>query len=149
MAKSLIKTVDGIGIWVRDNDVYKEEPFGIRDIISILIISTVAFLVDFTYYKTISLTSDILIEGVIFFIIFFSGLFLLSIFGISFRTLPAYEIYPGTETGIIVFKTTPNGESINNTDQLAICKAVKEIEARCHEIAAKRRELDRIAGNCK
>jgi hypothetical protein len=59
-------------------------------------------------------------------------------------TQEAYEVHLGSEDGIIIPKTQDP-----KADQLTICKAAKEIEARCHEIANKRRELDHIAESCK
>jgi hypothetical protein len=63
------------------------------------------------------------------------------------KSVPAYKIYsgsPDSECGIFIPKTDNPA-----ADQIAICKAAKEIEAQCHEIAERRRELDRIAEACK
>ena len=150
MAKSLIKTVDGIGIWVRD-DAYKDVPFGIREIISIFVnIFISALIVYYTCDKfniNTDIAASIIFSEICICMLIFLALFVIEGYcGFFFRSLPAYKIYPASdmEVGITVFKTTNE-----KADQLAICKAAKEIESRCHEIAAKRAELDRIAAGCK
>ncbi|MFA5247968.1 MAG: hypothetical protein WCX79_00885 [Candidatus Paceibacterota bacterium] len=131
MAKSFIRNVDGIGIWVRETTYDK------ANLVNIIVFALAVF--------CSFLCECLWVNGK-------------SIWGIAMSAsccawisltfdlityLPAYEVYPGSDVGTTIIKTTPEA------DQLAICKAAKEIEAQCHDIAAKRRELDRIAGNCK
>jgi len=145
MAKSLIKNVDGIGIWVADTAV---EQFGMREIAGIII----GFLITISLVATVYMTkhNDIIYLTVVMLCIgtIIVSLILVSggMVGILFRLEPAYEVYPGSDinNSILIHKTTNE-----KADQIAICKAAKEIESRCHEIAAKRAELDRIAAGCK
>ena len=140
MAKSLIRTVDGIGIWVRDDASFAEDK---NNLIGIVIGAIgVVFLLLSAYAKSTLHISDeffICLFGLSLFIMCMSLNWLL-----GYNIVACYEVYPGSESGILIHKTTDS-----KADQLAICKAAQEIESRCHEIAAKRRELDRIAGNCK
>ena len=147
MAKSLIKTVDGIGIWVRDDA--KHTVLGIREVIGVIIgclIPLILYMYNWAASgsPSISVTNAIaaLVMIPIYSIIFSAGILVVGgAFNITLRTLPHYEVYPGSDKGIFILKT-------NNpaADQIAICKAAKEIEAKCPEIAANRRELDHIAG---
>ena len=50
---------------------------------------------------------------------------------------------------IYIKKTTGPGEIINDADQKAICKAAQVLEEKAWEIENHRKELERIAGNCK
>lgn len=141
MSKSLIKTVEGIGIWVADTTT---ESFGIRELVGFIVGIIISIIIDVMAYtnnggdiKVISLLP--IIDSIIVIGIMLFG----RMFGILFVEIPSYKVYSGSDTGITIIKTT------TESDQIAICKAAKEIEFRCHEIAEKRRELDRIAGNCK
>jgi hypothetical protein len=130
MAKSLIKTVDGIGIWVSEGTNYQLN-------LNYLVIATLGCLIfigavvfgDNDWTKVL-------------------GMACVAIGICMYITVPdvseVYEVYLGSEDGIIIPKTTDP-----KADQIAICKAAKEIEAKCHEIANKRRELDHIAESCK
>lgn len=137
MAKSLIRTVDGIGIWVRSG--YIQEVDWSRVLITILI-SAIILLIAFYFSGNSDFTPSLCLIGVIVSIIF--------IISIPFNCInvECYQIYSASESdeGIIISKTIDS-----KADQLAICKAAQEIESRCHEIAAKRAELDRIAASCK
>ena len=141
MAKSLIRTVDGIGIWVRDDASFAED----KNITVGIIIAAIGFVMLFSSVYSYHVLYIISNE-------FFICLFCLSLiimcmslnWLLGYNIVTCYEVYPGSESGILIPKT-PDSKA----DQLAICKAAQEIEFRCHEIAAKRRELDRIAGNCK
>ena len=141
MSKSLIRTVDGIGIWVADTTT---EHFGIAEkivIISGIIVSTILSVSTFMNGNPNSLLLLIPLVSV-----FIVGSTLMGgkMVGVLLRDVPAYRVYSGSDDDSIIIKTT------NPTaDQLAICRAAKEIESRCHEIAAKRAELDRIAKGCK
>jgi hypothetical protein len=131
MAKSLIKTVDGIGIWVREDTVDRLTVFGW------VMTTLLAFLVVLCECASV-LTWIWWIPVIICAIAFV-------IIGVSeMKPHQIYVVYPGTDYGIVIPKTTDP-----KADQIAICKAAKEIEARCHEIANKRRELDHIAESCK
>ena len=142
MSKSLIKNVDGIGIWVADTTT---EHFGIAEklvIVSGIIISTILSVLTIMNGNPNSLL--LLIPLVSIFIV---GGTLMGgkMVGILLCDVPAYRVYTGSDiSGATIIKTT-NPQA----DQIAICKAAKEIESRCHEIAAKRAELDRIAAGCK
>ena len=153
MSKSLIKNVDGIGIWVRD-DTSTDEPFGIREYIGFgIIFLIVGILCCFIF---ISQQTWILLSPINFVThVFLCFVMALAVVGcivaigsvalnLFMRRVPAYEVFPGSDHGIYIIKT--NDEK---ADQIAICKAAKEIEARCHEISKKRGELDRIAESCK
>lgn len=138
MSKSLIKTVDGIGIWVRDDiksSVIPLKYIGLSTIVIIMIGMMTLFKSDVINYFTVICGFCIMFYGL--------GVF---IFTAYLFEISAYEVYLGSEisNGITIPKTTDP-----KADQLAICKAAREIESRCHEIAAKRAELDRIAKGCK
>jgi len=153
MSKSLIKTVDGIGIWVRD-DVTTYNWFSIREIVSYTISFIVAAIVDYIALKgypafsslsdSVQIAFSLICIG---YIVWFLCMLVFSwVLNYCWNDIPAYEVYPGSDinNSILIHKTTNE-----KADQIAICKAAKEIESRCHEIAKNRRELDRIAGNCK
>lgn len=147
MSKSLIKTVDGIGIWVADTTT---EHFGVKEIVGIVLGIIVALSLEIMAYGNANVDIDI-VSLVMWFLAFciiidFGILYTGSMFGILFQMEPAYKVYPGSDIGnSITILKTPDSKA----DQLAICKAAREIESRCHEIAAKRAELDRIAAGCK
>ena len=136
MSKSLIKNVDGIGIWVRDDT---EDCIISKHIVVVASAIVTIFGIYVLVRGTVLQDNFIVGCG--------TGLLAYSLCVTYICTKvfmkPAYEVYPGSDSGIFIIKTTPEA------DQLAICRAAKEIEAQCHEIAAKRGELDRIAGNCK
>jgi hypothetical protein len=136
MSKSLIKNVEGIGIWVRDDATTTRRISDSFIIVAILagictILCEIMWITSSSYnsYWGIAMLAMIV------------TIFILAYPGLGF--LPAYEVYSGSDH-IFIIKT--NDEK---ADQLAICKAAKEIEAQCHAFAAKRAELDRVAANCK
>jgi hypothetical protein len=138
MARSLIKTVDGIGIWVRDDTT--DLIISWKVIFTTLIIILSIFPTMWYIYGASAYNDDIMCMLTFVYPIVCGFVF------IKIFDLPAYKVYAGSDDidGIYIIKT--NDEK---ADQIAICKAAKEIEARCHEISKKRAELDRIAGNCK
>jgi len=137
MAKSLIRTVDGIGIWVRSGYIQKVD--WSRVLITILI-SAIVLLFGLYFSGNSNIVSLWCLIGII-----LSMIFIISI-PFNLINVECYQIYSASESddGIIISKTTDV-----KSDQIAICKAAQEIESRCHEIAAKRAELDRIAESCK
>ena len=144
MAKSLIKTVDGIGIWVRDDAEVRKHKHLISKTFGIIPFHLVVFFFVCILWSVnvhdMILKCVVITVGII-------GIInvLIMLYCICEPNLFAYKIYSGSDEtgGIFVIKTTPEA------DQLAICKAAKEIESQCHEIAAKRADLDRIAAGCK
>lgn len=133
MSKSLIKTVDGIGIWVRDDATFGS-------------VSTIEFWVGIVSFIIMCACEILwLIDNACWAIAMIAGA-ISSVVSMNSaaKQYPAYEVYPGSGDGITIIKTTDP-----KADQLAICKAAQQIESRCHEIAAKRAELDRIAAGCK
>jgi hypothetical protein len=131
MAKSLIKTVEGIGIWVRETTCDK---INLIDMVTLILTVCCIFLCEDLWITSSPIWGIAMFAGICAVIpLIFSAI----------ESLPAYEVY-GSDSGIFIFKTNDS-----KADQIAICKAAKEIEAQCHEIVAKRGELDRIAGNCK
>ena len=132
MAKSLIRTVDGIGVWVREDTVDHLTVFGW---VMVTLLSSIMVLCEYSaaasngmwWIPTIICAIAVVIIGMS-----------------ETKSYQIYVVYPGTESGIVIPKTNDA-----NADQIAICKAAKEIESQCHEIAEKRRELNRIAESCK
>lgn len=138
MSKSLIKNVDGIGIWVRDDAIIHKTDWATIIILMVGFVGCIfgIILLSFNNFALISLNLILTIP-----------LFMLTfmIFAVcNIICIECYEVYPGSDSGITILKTTDPA-----ADQLAICRAAKEIESRCHEISAKRAELDRIAAGCK
>jgi len=139
MAKSLIRTVDGIGIWVRDGYI-RTVDWTHTEIIVAIAISVIIFLL----LPFLLPVGDIYGYG---FTASIAVVLIMVVGGLgSTHTVDAYMVYGGSNEydGIRILKT-----SDDKADQIAICKAAQEIESRCHEIAAKRAELDRIAASCK
>ena len=65
--------------------------------------------------------------------------------GLGNDLIPSYSVDLSNSYGanIIITKTTPD------EDQVAICKAVQELEQKAHEMAKKKRELEQIGLKCK
>jgi hypothetical protein len=142
MAKSLIKTVDGIGIWVKDDSAHSTCKHNSQWYIRIAVLSTVVMAI-----CALLTVFNILDRATMIAIYAFCAVLVLVCFlcdANSVMLVQAYEVYAGSQSGIVIPKT--NDEK---ADQIAICKAAKEIEIQCHKIAEKRKELDRIAENCK
>ena len=143
MSKSLIKTVDGIGIWVRDSETEKYSRLQTK-VINIIPALVIAFLLSCIWWS-FNLDAFSKVVVIVFGILGIIDTVCMMIL-LMYPRVPSYTVYSGSEecNSIVIIKTTDPAK-----DQLAICRAAKEIESRCHEIAAKRAELDRIAKGCK
>lgn len=139
MSKSLIKNVDGIGIWVKEDYIASPNMW--------LTVATSGgiflFLISLPFIITPTDRFDS--ASYVFISLFLAFVAAMMCCVNTMKNIDTYVVYSGSEgEGITVFKTT-NPQA----DQIAICKAAKQIESQCHEIAAKRAELDRIAAGCK
>ena len=65
--------------------------------------------------------------------------------GLQNKNVPGFRVWVcgNYNSCIYIVKTT------SERDQQEVCRAVQELEPKCHEIANKERELERIAQECK